>query len=284
MISPKKILRSRNIRAIKQLGQHFLNDRSFAEKIVELSAVSAEDVVLEIGSGLGSMTLPLSRKAKTVFAVEKDYRLINFLKTELLADSLDNIVLIEKDILDLDIKKLAQKADNRLLVIGNLPYNISSQIIVRLINSRSVVSRAILMFQKELAKRMIAQPGCRDYSRLTVMLRYCSDTIKIADAGSSMFYPKPKVDSTVLEIKFKSSIDYPADDEVFLFRVIKAGFGRRRKTLKNALAGSELHIDAGAAMRALEFSGIDPGRRAETLSVEEFVGLSNSLGRLSGVE
>jgi 16S rRNA (adenine1518-N6/adenine1519-N6)-dimethyltransferase len=138
------------------------------------------------------------------------------------------------------------------------------------------------MFQKELAQRITAETGCKDYGRLTVMLRYCSNIKKLVDAKASLFFPKPKVDSEILELIFKRDIDHEAADEAFLFKVIKAGFGNRRKTLKNALAASELNIDPNTAKRILETSGIDPVRRAETLTVEEFVTLSNTLIAQSG--
>jgi len=133
------------------------------------------------------------------------------------------------------------------------------------------------MFQKELAQRITAKLGSKDYGRLSVMLQYSSDIKKLVDVKASLFYPKPKVDSEILELKFKTEIDPKAIDETFLFKVIKAGFGNRRKTLKNALAASELNMDANTAKIVLEEAGIDPIRRAETLSVEEFVKLGNRL-------
>ena len=165
----------------------------------------------------------------------------------------------------------------KIVVLGNLPYNISSQVVIQLMKSRSVINRAILMFQKEVAQRIIAKPGCKDYGRLSVMLQYCADITKLIDLSASLFFPKPKVASEVLEIKFKNTINYQAKDETFFFRVIKAAFSKRRKTLKNALSKSGLDVDAATANNVLESSGIDPVRRAETLSVQEFVTLSNSL-------
>ncbi len=126
----------------------------------------------------------------------------------------------------------------------------------------------------------MADPGCKDYGRLTVMLRYCSDIKSLAQIKASLFYPRPKVDSQVIQIKFKDTVEYPADDEGMLFKVVKAAFSKRRKTLRNALAGSELHIDSKIAAETLEDAGIDPIRRAETLDVEEFVRLSNCLGKV----
>ena len=277
MTSPRILLGAHNIRPKKQLGQNFIIDPAFTKMIVNRSGILPEDVVLEIGAGLGALTIPLARKAKKVFAVERDQQIIDILKTELLVSGLSNTVIIEKNILTVDIEVLAENVGRKIVVMGNLPYNISSQILVQLIKSRKVVSRAILMFQKELAQRILAQPECKDYGRLTVMLRYCSDIKKLADAKASLFYPKPKVDSEILEVKFKSKVVHPVRDETFFFRVIKGAFGNRRKTLKNALAASELNIDANTAKHILERSGIDPVRRAETLNTEEFVKLSNLL-------
>ncbi len=277
MTSPKILLAAHNIRPKKQLGQNFIVDPSFTEMIVKRAGILPEDIILEIGAGLGALTIPLARRAKKVFAVEKDRQIISILNMEILVTGLTNISIIEKDILSVDIKTLVENMGGKIVAMGNLPYNISSQILVQLIRSREGISRAVLMFQKELAQRITAESGCKDYGRLTVMLRYCADIKKLVDAKASLFFPKPKVDSQILELKFKKEIDYKAADEPFLFKVIKAGFGNRRKTLKNALVASELNIDPNTAQGVLEKSGIDPIRRAETLTVEEFVKLSNTL-------
>jgi 16S rRNA (adenine1518-N6/adenine1519-N6)-dimethyltransferase len=277
MTSPRILLAAHNIRPKKQLGQNFIIDPAFTEKIVKRAGILPEDIILEIGAGLGALTIPVARRAHKVVAIEKDRQIIPILNMEILVSGLINISIIEKDILSVDINALVEDMGGKIVVMGNLPYNISSQILVRLIRSREGISRAVLMFQKELAQRITADAGCKDYGRLTVMLRYCSDIRKLLDAKASLFFPKPKVDSEILELKFKKEIDHKADDELFFFKVIKSGFGNRRKTLKNALAASELNIDPDTAKRVLEKSGIDPIRRAETLTVEEFVKLSNNL-------
>ena len=277
MTSPKTLLVFHNIRPKKQLGQHFLANQNTAEMIVNRSGILPEDIVLEIGAGLGALTIPVARTAREVFAIEKDRKIIDILKTEILASNLSNVVIMEKNILKIDIKSLAENISQKMVVMGNLPYNISSQILVQLIESRKALSKAVVMLQKELAQRITAQPGCKDYGRLTVMLRYCSDIKKIADVKASLFFPRPKVDSEVLELKFKKTLEYPSNDEDFFFRVIKAAFGNRRKMLKNALAASALSIDANTAKDVLKRSDIDPARRAETLTIEEFVKLSNNL-------
>ena len=277
MTSPRILLAAHNIRPKKQMGQNFIVDPGFTEKIVKLAEILPEDIILEIGAGLGALTIPLARRAQKVFAVEKDRQIIPILNLEILVSGLTNISIIEKDILSVDVKALVEDMGGKIVVMGNLPYNISSQILVQLIRSRGGISRAVLMFQKELAQRITAEIGCKDYGRLTVMLRYCSDIKKLVDVKASLFFPKPKVDSQILELKFKKEIDHKAVDEPFFFKVIKSGFGNRRKTLKNALSASDLNIDPNTATMVLEKSGIDPIRRAETLTVEEFVRLSNTL-------
>jgi len=280
MTSPRILLAAHNVRPKKQLGQNFLSDPATAAMIVSRSGISPEDIVLEIGAGLGALTIPVARVAQKVVAVDKDRQIIDILRTEIIVNNLSNVVLMDRNILKVDIKALAEDFGRRIVVMGNLPYNISSQILVQLIKSRKAVSRAVLMFQKEMAQRITAQPGCKEYGRLTVMLQYCAEIKKIADVKASLFFPKPKVDSEVLEIEFKKKLEYSADDETFLFRVIKAAFGNRRKTLKNALYASELNLDANSAKYVLESSEIDPVRRAETLNTEEFVKLSNNLLRI----
>ena len=277
MTSPKTLLIFHNIKPNKQLGQHFLTNQTTAKMIVNRSGILPEDVVLEIGAGLGALTIPVAHIAREVFAVEKDRKIIDILKTEILASNLSNVIVIEQNILKVDIKSLAEEIGQKLVVMGNLPYNISSQILVQLIKSRASVSRAVFMLQKELAQRITARPGCKDYGRLTVMLGYCADIKKIADVKASVFFPKPKVDSEVLELTFKKRLKHLANDEAHLFSVIKAAFGKRRKILKNALGASALNIDESTAKNILQRSGIDPVRRAETLTVEEFVRLSNNL-------
>ena len=276
MTSPRTLLAAWQMHARKKLGQHFLENPADSEMIVSRCRVMPEDVVLEIGAGLGALTIPVARIAKKVYAVEKDRKIISLLKTELILYSLFNVVLIEKDILKVNFEEFAEEANRKIIVLGNLPYNISSQVLVKLIKARNVVSHAVLMFQKELAQRITAQPGCKEYGRLTVMLNYCANIKKVANVKASQFFPMPKVDSEVLEIIFKDNLKY-SDDEEFLYKVIKAAFGQRRKNLKNTLSGSELHVTAETSRHALENAGIDPTRRAETLSVEEFVRLSNIL-------
>jgi len=277
MTSPRTLLNAWQVQAKKQLGQHFLRHPAAAEKIVAATQIRPDDIVLEIGAGLGALTIPVARKAARVYAVETDRRITGLLKTELLAAEIDNVSIIEKNILDFDIAHLAAETGQRLVVIGNLPYHISSQVLVRLIMSRHWIDRAVLMFQKELAERLMASPGTKTYGRITVMLAYCAGIGRLSDFPAESFFPRPKVDSSVLEIRFRQTLETDPRDETFLHRVIQAAFSKRRKTLKNALTGSFLDLSPETAIKALAAAGIDPIRRAETLSPNDFIRLSNCL-------
>jgi len=279
MTSPRALLTAWNIQAKKRLGQNFLNDPNVARVIVDKAGIAGDDIVLEIGSGLGAMTIPAAAAACRVIAVDKDGRIIDLLRTELRAACIDNVEIREADILRVDLDAIACEAGRRLVVLGNLPYNISSQVVVQLIHARSRIDRAVLMLQKEMAQRICSGPGSKDYGRLSVMLGYCADTQKLLQVRAPLFFPAPKVDSTVIGIRFTNPPRFPADDETLLFRVVKASFGKRRKTLRNALAQSDLNLASSTSERLLKDAQIDPIRRAESLSVAEFVQLSNIIGK-----
>jgi 16S rRNA (adenine1518-N6/adenine1519-N6)-dimethyltransferase len=250
--------------------------------IVSRAGLSAEEPILEIGAGLGALTIPLARAARTVTAVERDPHLVPLLRAELAAGAVDNVRIVEMDALEFDLAELARREGGPLTVFGNLPYNISSQILIRLIDARPHIRRAVLMFQRELAERLTAAPGDRAYGRISALLTYCATVRRLAEVNASRFYPPPKVDSEVLEIVFGGvQGDYPQHNEARLVRLITAAFGQRRKTLKNALVGSALGLSSPAVSEALARAGIDPSRRAETISPAEFVRLEISL---SGVE
>ena len=280
MTSPRTLLTAWNIQAKKQLGQNFLSDSNVARKIVNHAALTGDDVVLEIGAGLGAITLPAAASAHRLIAVDKDRQLIGLLRAELLAAGIHNVEVREADILRLDLNAVANEVDQSLVVMGNLPYNISSQVIVQLIHARNRVDRAVLMLQKEMAQRICAGPGSKTYGRLSVMLQYCATARELMQVKAAQFFPAPKVDSTVIGIRFTSPPPFPAVDEALLFRVIKAAFGKRRKTLRNALSQSDLQLHPATCERLLTEAEIDPTRRAETLSVEDFVRLGNAVASI----
>jgi len=280
MRSPQLLLKIHDLRPQKQRGQNFLVDPATAQMIVDRAHVQPEDIVVEIGPGLGALTLPLARAAQAIIAIEKDRNLAKILGEELHTAGIDNVQVIAADVLQVDLAALARNAGRPLTVFGNLPYNISSQIVIQLIQARRVVPRAVLTFQKELAARLRAAPGGKEYGRITAMLQYCAAIRSLAVLTAKRFFPSPRVDSEVLEICFHPATSYPPHDEDRLFRLIAAAFGQRRKTLKNALS-SGLQIRPATAGQALAQAGIDPTRRAETLSPEEFVLLEISLQHLT---
>lgn len=274
---PGVLLKSSKLFAKKELGQNFLADPQAAAMIVERAGIGKDDTVLEIGPGLGALTVHVAKKAAHVYAVEKDTRLIPLITGELASAGIENVTLMNKDIFKVDLTALA--GDGKLVVLGNLPYNISSQVLFQLVENRRVISRAVLMFQKELAQRIVAPPGGRDYGRLSVVMQYCSRVSKVADIAGHLFFPKPEVESRVVAVDFFDTIALPQEQETYLFKVIKAAFSKRRKTLRNSLAGAELGIKAAQAALALEAAGIDPVRRAETLTVDEFIALFRVIWR-----
>jgi 16S rRNA (adenine1518-N6/adenine1519-N6)-dimethyltransferase len=282
MSSPQSLLKAHGLRARKQMGQNFLADPSTAQMIVARARVRPEDVVVEIGAGLGALTIPLARSARTVCAIEKDPSLSAILRAELSSAGVSNVRVMEADALDVDLADLSRGAGRPLTVFGNLPYNISSQVVIMLVEARRHVERAVLMFQKELAARLRANPGGRDYGRISAVLAYCARVRRLAVVKAAVFHPPPQVDSEVLEVDFTPVRRYPDHDPARLFRLIAAAFAQRRKTLRNALAASDLRISPEAAARALASAGIDPARRAETVSAEEFVALEIALRETRG--
>lgn len=279
MTSPHTLLKAWDLRARKELGQNFLKDAVIAARIAEGARITSSHTVLEIGAGLGVLTTAAARLAGKVLAVEKDRHLVPLLRAELLAKGISNVEIIEDDILRLSLDQLVPPGSEPLIVLGNLPYNISSQVVVKLVEYRRLIQRAVLMFQKELAERLCAGPGSRTYGRLSVLLQYCAHLSLLRDIPASQFFPKPKVDSAVLRIDFKDTISPAVADEKLFRRVIQAAFGKRRKTMRNALSGGLLRLDTQSAASLLTDSGIDPQRRAETLSVNEFVTLTNCVAQ-----
>ncbi|MEW6259636.1 MAG: 16S rRNA (adenine(1518)-N(6)/adenine(1519)-N(6))-dimethyltransferase RsmA [Thermodesulfobacteriota bacterium] len=284
MISPQTLLRTEGLQANKALGQNFLKHPDVARSIVEKSGIGSEDVVLEIGPGLGSLTFLLAETARRVVAVEKDVGIAAALANRLAETGLSNVILHTADILRCDWEQLIDEAtrgegSNRVVIFGNLPYNISSSIVVRLVEHRSRIDRAVLMFQKELADRLRAKPGCRDYGRLTVLLAFCATVRPILSVAADSFYPRPKVDSEVVDIRFPKPEPHPVSDETALVRVVRAAFGNRRKTLKNSLTAGFPGRDGRGIEALLTRIGIDPHRRAETLDITEFIRLSEAISK-----
>jgi 16S rRNA (adenine1518-N6/adenine1519-N6)-dimethyltransferase len=258
-------LKMAKFRPKKKLGQAFLTYPPIADQLVTALSLSPEDEVLEIGSGKGILTERLVQKAKYVYAVEIDKRLVLQLKEKLA--QYQNLEIINQDILTYDLAGLP-----RIKIIGNIPYSVSSQIIFYLLRNRNFWDIAVLTLQKEFAERILAKPGTKEYGALTVIFNLYTEAKKLFNIPPAYFKPKPKVLSTAVLIKSRSEPLFQVADEAFFARVVKQAFSQRRKTLLNNLHAS-LRIDKDELQRL----GIDLTRRAETLTLAEFVVLSERL-------
>lgn len=267
-----------NVRADKRLGQHFLVDTRPLMAMLEAAKLSHQDEVLEIGPGLGVLTTELCSRASRVVAVEKDRQLIPILED--LTRDFKNICILEADVLKLDMEKLRKDHFNGgFKVVANLPYYITSPIIMKIIENRHLIPLAVLMVQKEVAQRLTAEPGTKDYGILSIAVNMYADVNMVCTIGKEAFLPPPKVESAVVQIMLRQKPREEVDDEAFFFKVVEAAFGERRKTVRNSLS-RRLKIqgsDSEAIDQALKETGIDPMRRGETLSIKEYAELSKVL-------
>jgi len=266
--------RSSTFRPKKSLGQHFLRDPFIIERILAGAKFSRSSTVLEVGAGLGALTFPLASCVQHVMAVEKDGTLVEKLRAGLARERVGNVTLIHEDILKLDLAPLSEE---KIEVIGNIPYNISSPLIEKLIRNRGRIPRAILTLQHELSGRLTASPGNKQYGALTVVIQYHARLSPLLEIPRQAFYPKPKVSSTVVQFEFSKPFPRRADDEEFFRKVVRAAFAHRRKTLLNSLRGTFPSWEVQSALNAMKHCAIDPQRRAETLSIDDFLNLSAAL-------
>jgi len=273
MTSVRRLLAKYSISPTKRLGQHFLIDRGIMMAVIRAAEVNSRDTVVEVGPGLGEMTMLLASRAKRVIAIEVDESMVALLKDRLA--EYDNIVLHRGDALKFDFLGESRKWGKKLKVVSNLPYNISTQILFHLVEMREAFSAMTLMFQREVAERIVAVPGGRQYGVLSVLAQlYCDALIRCIVSPSS-FYPRPKVESAVVGFAFLQEPRVKIEDEAMFRRVVKASFGHRRKTLKNALKnGCFFKGEPGEIEVHLRAAGIDPTRRGETLTLEEFASLT----------
>jgi 16S rRNA (adenine1518-N6/adenine1519-N6)-dimethyltransferase len=265
------------VRPRKKLGQHFLQDRAVVQTIIAKAGFGPETHVLEVGAGLGALTLPLARSVAHVYAVEKDARLVERLQEALRREAILNVSLIHRDILRFDPAELPVPPGRKLAVIGNLPYNISTPLLERLIENRERFSHAVLMFQHEVGRRMIAPPGGREYGALSVMIQYHARVSPLLRVSREAFYPRPEVHSMVLSVDFEKPYPRRAEDDENFRRVVRAAFSHRRKTLLNSLRGSACSFSPEVLRQAFGECCIDPGKRAETLHLDDFLCLSSHL-------
>jgi 16S rRNA (adenine1518-N6/adenine1519-N6)-dimethyltransferase len=278
--SPKTLLNRLGLRPKKTLGQHFLLHPHQARRIVAALHLTGEETVVEIGAGLGALTVFLAPAARRVIALERDPDLARFLREELLVDT-PGVEVICQDVLKFDFPKAGREAGRPLAVVGNLPYQITSPLLFRLIDHLPAIARAVLMMQQEVGARLLAAPGTKDYGILSVLGQYHFRVSRLFSLSPGNFFPPPQVDSVVLRLRPETPAP-AALDPALLHRLVKIAFGHRRKTLNNTLVSQAADLGLSPeAMRALLAElNIELKRRGETLSLAEFVALSNQVAAL----
>lgn len=272
----KAIVEKYGFNFTKSLGQNFLVDTNVLNKIVDGADINQDDIVFEIGTGIGTLTYELAKRAKKVVAIEIDKKLIPILKDTL--SEFDNVEIINQDVLKVDLAELVKEhaAGQKIKVVANLPYYITTPIIMRFLEEGINMSSMVIMVQKEVADRMAAVPSTKAYGSLSVALQYYADSKIIAKAPKGAFVPSPNVDSAVLKIDVKEDKGVDLSDSILFFEVVKGSFCKRRKTILNSLS-SYGDFNKEIIEEALEMAGIDPKRRGETLTILEFANLANQI-------
>jgi 16S rRNA (adenine1518-N6/adenine1519-N6)-dimethyltransferase len=273
----KALLAKSGLKPRKSLGQHFLEDPAIIDTIMAQARLSNDEVVVEIGPGLGALTIPILPHIYHLVAIEKDPLLINILKENLPLKDKGKITCIAGDVLKLNFKEISDKFEQKIKVLGNLPYNISSPFLEKLIVNRQYIKSAILMFQFEVAQRLTAVPKKKEYGALSVISQYYARISPLIKIKRDAFYPRPKVDSMVLEIDFEKPYPFQAENEESFHRIVKAAFSCRRKTILNSLERGMVSVPREILAKALRECLIDPKRRAETLTIDEYIRLSSVL-------
>lgn len=274
------VLQKYNFNFQKKFGQNFLIDTHVLEKIIEASAITKEDFVLEIGPGIGTMTQYLCENAKEVVAVEIDKNLIPILGDTL--SPYDNVTVINEDILKLDMNRLAleRNGGKPIKVVANLPYYITTPIIMGLFESHVPIDSITIMVQKEVADRMQVGPGTKDYGALSLAVQYYARPEIIANVPPNCFMPRPNVGSAVIRLTKHSKAPVEVEDEKLMFRIIRASFNQRRKTLANGLNNSpEIHLSKEVIQESIQELGVPVTIRGETLTLEQFAAFSNIIGK-----
>ncbi len=273
-----EILQKYQFRFQKKFGQNFLIDTHVLEKIVAAAEVTKEDLVLEIGPGIGTLTQYLCEAAREVVAVEIDRNLIPILEDTL--SGYENVTILNGDILKIDLNQLVQEKNGGrpIKVVANLPYYITTPIIMGLLEEHVPLVSITVMIQKEVAERMKAGPGSKDYGALSLAVQYYADAYLAANVPPNCFMPRPGVGSAVIRLTRHEVCPVSVEDEAFLVRLIRASFAQRRKTLVNGLTNSqELELQKENVVAALEQMGLSPSVRGEMLSLEQFAELAEKL-------
>ena len=267
----------------KKFGQNFLIDTHVLDKIISAAEITKDDLVVEIGPGIGTMTQYLACAAREVVAIEIDKMLIPILQDTLSA--YDNVTIINEDVLKVDLNKLAEEKNGGrpVKVVANLPYYITTPIIMGLFENHVPLHSITIMVQKEVADRMRMGPGTKDYGALSLAVQYYAEPYLVANVPQNCFMPRPKIGSAVIKLTVHEKTPVTVRDEKLMFKLIRASFNQRRKTLANGLNNSpELHYSKDQIAEAIEKLGTSPSIRGEALTLEEFAHLSDILLELEG--
>lgn len=274
-----EILQKYKINFQKKFGQNFLIDTHVLEKIVSAAEITKDDLVIEIGPGIGTLTQYLCEAAREVIAVEIDRNLIPILEKDTLA-AYDNVTVINEDVLKLDLTTLINEHSpgRPAKLVANLPYYITTPIVMQVLESGAPIESMTIMIQKEVAERMEARPGTADYGAITLAVQYYTEPYLAANVPQNCFMPRPNVSSAVIRLKRHSNPPVTVNDPALMFKLIRASFNQRRKTLLNGLSNSpELNFTKEELVSALERCGISPAVRGETLGLAEFAAISDAL-------
>lgn len=276
--STKNILKESNLAPHKKLGQNFLVDKNIIHSIIAKTAPQPEDTIVEIGVGLGALTIPLAGRVQKVIGVEIDAGLVAMHREK--QNLPENVCLMHQDILKCDLNNLAGLSGGSLKIIANLPYSISNPLLFLLIENSQIMDYAVLMLQKEVGNRLVASPGTKEYGVLSVLLNAVASVEKIMSLGPQHFHPQPKVDSVVVKITFRPKpdrvINLPEHDPAVLKKIVKTAFQQRRKTLLNALSPlGDLMGDKSSLKSHIEAAGLSPGIRPDQLTLNDYISLAN---------
>jgi len=273
----KYIMDKYGFRFSKSLGQNFLIDASIVEEIIAGAEIGPDDMVLEIGPGIGVMTQTMAQRARKVVAVEIDKALLPVLDETL--EGLDNVEIVSGDVLRVDLQKIIDEKLDGIApkVVANLPYYVTTPIIMKFLEEQIPVTDIVVMVQKEVADRMCAGPGSKIYGALSVVVQYYAEPSQIVMVPPTVFMPQPNVDSTVVRLKKRTAPPVELKSTELFFKTIRSSFMKRRKTLLNGLSSGELAVTKDQVKEALESCGIDPKLRGETLDMAGFAKLANAI-------
>jgi 16S rRNA (adenine1518-N6/adenine1519-N6)-dimethyltransferase len=276
-IKTKEIIKHFDFKFSKSLGQNFLISDEVLRNIMEGAGLTKDTCVIEIGPGIGTLTQELAKRCKRVISIELDEGLLPVLRETL--GNYDNIKVIHGDALKIGFNELIKDEElTNIKLVANLPYYVTTPIITKIFEEKTSIKSIIVMIQKEVGDRIVAKPGTKDYGSLSLLCRYYSDAVKLCDVPPESFMPRPKVNSIVIRMDIKRSPAVEVTDENLFFKIIRHSFNMRRKTLWNSL--KPMGLEDENLRSAFELSNIDPIRRGETLSIEEFGNLSNKIKKM----